>query len=103
MVLNGKNRVLRVLDPFDGPVVEVKVRDLKRLRARNAARLSTHCESMILSRDKYLSCRKIPHWVIPAAVTVRKLHRLAAHCQAEQLMTETDPKDRELPVGQSAN
>src|SRR5207302_8273079 len=48
VVLDGENRVLLVLDAFDGPVVEVKVGDLKRLRARNAARLSPHCESMIL-------------------------------------------------------
>jgi len=39
-LLDGKNRVLPVLDSFDGPVVEVKVGDLKRLRARNPTRLS---------------------------------------------------------------
>jgi len=48
MVLNGKNRVFAVLDPFDGPVVEVKVGDLKRLRAGDAARLAANRESVIL-------------------------------------------------------
>jgi len=33
VILDGKNRVLPVLDAFDGPIVEVKVGDLKRLRA----------------------------------------------------------------------
>jgi len=48
MVLDGKNRVLPVLDAFDGSVVEVKVGDLKRLRAGNAARLTPDGESMVL-------------------------------------------------------
>jgi len=48
MVLDGKNRVFPVLDAFDGPVVEVKVGDLKRLRAGDAGRFAPDCESMIL-------------------------------------------------------
>src|SRR5258705_11108171 len=98
MVLNGKNRVFPVLDPFDGPVVEVKVGDLKRLRARNATRLSPHCESMILRCDKYLSCRNIPHWMVAAAMSLRELHRLAPHCQAKQPMAETDSGNRQVSV-----
>src|SRR5882762_7806325 len=103
MVLNGKNRVFPVLDPFDGPVVEVKVGDLKRLRARNTARLAPHCESMILRCDKYLSCRKIPHRMVTAAMSIRELYRLATHCQAKQLMAKADAEDRQLPVRQGAN
>jgi len=48
MVLYGKNRVLAVPHPFDGPVVEVKVRDLKRLRTGNAPRIAVHCETVVL-------------------------------------------------------
>src|SRR6267378_1835032 len=92
-----------MLDSFDGPVVEVKVGDLKRLRAWNAASLSPHRESMILRSDKYLSCSKIPHWMVAAAMSVRELHRLAAHRQTQQLMAETDAKDRQLAVGERAN
>src|SRR6267142_5352700 len=103
VVLDGKNRVLPVLDSFDGPVVEVKVGDLKRLRARNLTRLSPYGESMILGRDKYLSCRKIPYWMVAAAVSVWELHRLATHGQAEQLMAEADAKDWQLPIRQRAN
>src|SRR6266446_84333 len=103
MVLDGKNWILPMLDPFDGPVVEVKVGDLKRLRARNTTRLSPHCESMILRCDKYLSCCNNPHWMVAAAMSIRELHRLATHCQAKQLMAEADAEDRQLPVRQRAN
>src|SRR5438046_2495602 len=103
MVLNGKNWVLAVLDPFDGPVVEVKVGDLKRLRARNARRLSPHCESVVLRRDKYLSCSNIANWMIATPMAVWQLHRLPAHCETEQLVTETDPEDGQLPVGERPN
>jgi len=79
---------------FDGPVVEVKVRDLKRLRTGHAARIAAHCEAMVLRRDKYLSCIEIPHRMVAPAMPVRELYRLAAQRQTEQLMSETDPKNR---------
>src|SRR6266513_5347631 len=74
VVLDGKNRVLAVPDAFDRPVVEVKVGDLKRLRARNAARFAPDGESVVLRRDKYLSRREIAHRVIAAAMSVWQLH-----------------------------
>src|SRR5438034_6618932 len=92
VVLDRENCVLAVLDPFDGPVVEVKVGDLKRLRARNAARLPPDCESMVLRRDKYLSCSNIADRMIAAPMAVGQLHRFPAHCETEQLVTETDPE-----------
>src|SRR6266481_9677002 len=91
MVLNGKNSVFAVLDPFDGPVIEVKVGDLERLRARNAARLAPHCKAVVLRRYKYLSCNNITNWMIAAPMAVGQLHRLPAHCETEQLVAETDP------------
>ena len=95
MVLDGKNGVLPVPDAFDGPVVEVKVGDLKRLRTGDAFRIAAHGESVVLGRYKYLSRIEIPHRVVPPAVTIRQLHRLAAECQAEQLMAEADPENRQ--------
>ena len=95
MVLNSENRVLAVLHPFDGPVVEVKVGDLKRLRTRHSPGVAVHHESMVLRRDKYLSRMEIPHRVVSPPVSVRELYRLAAERQTEQLMPETDPKDRQ--------
>src|SRR5207249_8171608 len=88
VVLDGKNRVLSVPDAFDRPVVEVKVGDLKRLRARNAARFAPDCESVVLRRDKYLSRREIAHRVIAAAMSVWQLHRFPPHREAEQLPYE---------------
>src|SRR5882762_3071956 len=103
MVLDRENRVLPVPHPFDGPIVEVKVRDLKRLRTGNAARIAVHGESMILRRDKYLSRIEIAHWVVPPAMAIRELHRLAAQRQTEELMSETDPENRQRAVGQLAD
>src|SRR5947208_15734643 len=100
VVLDGKNRVLPVPDAFARPVVEVKVGYLTRLRARNAARFSPNGESVVLRRDKYLSRREIAHRVIAAAMSVWQLHRFPPHREAEQLMAETNPENRDRPVGQ---
>ena len=48
MVLDGENRVLLVLHPFDGAVVEVKVGDLKRFGTWNAARITPNREPVVL-------------------------------------------------------
>src|SRR2546422_7484689 len=98
MVLDGKNGVLPVPDAFDGSVVEVKVGDLKRLRAGNAGRFAANCESMVLRRDKYLSGRKIPHGMVAATMPVGQLHGFPAHRQAKQLVTEADTEDRKCPI-----
>src|SRR5438552_15552569 len=100
MVLDGKNRVLPVLDAFDGSVVEVKVGDLKRLGAGNARRFATNRESVVLRRDKYLSGRKIAHGMVAAAMAVRQLHGFPSYRQSKQLVPEADAKDRNVPVGQ---
>src|SRR6185503_20261296 len=103
MVLHSENWVLPVLHPFDGPVVEVKVRDLKRLRTGNAAGITVHREAVVLRRDKYLSRIEIPHRMVSPPMPVRELHRLAPQRQSQQLMPETDAEDRERPVGQLAD
>jgi hypothetical protein len=48
VVLDGENGVFPMAHPFDGTVIEVKVRDLKRLRTRHASRISLHREAMVL-------------------------------------------------------
>jgi hypothetical protein len=48
MILDRENRVFPVLHAFDGPVVEVKVRDLKRLRTGHPARVAAYGESVVL-------------------------------------------------------
>ena len=98
MVLDGKNRVFPVLDPFDRPIIEVKVGDLERLGTGHVARFTPDGKSVILGCDKYLSCRKIAHWMVAAAMAVRQLDRFAAQREAEQLVAEADAKDGEVTV-----
>ena len=83
VVLHRENRVLPVLHPFDGAVVEVNVGDLKRFGTWYGPGVAAYREAVVLRRDKYLSCFEIPHWMVAPPVSVGKLHRLAAQCQAE--------------------
>ena len=48
MVLDGENGVLPMPHSFDRTVIEVKVRDLKRLRTRDACGVSLDGESVVL-------------------------------------------------------
>src|SRR5205807_4234888 len=100
VVLHRENRVLPVLHPFDGAIVEVKVGDLKRFGTRHAAGVAPQRETMVLRRDKYLSCREIPHGLVAAPMAVWELHRVAPERQPEQLVTEADPENRQRAVGQ---
>src|SRR5579859_7721421 len=103
MILDGENRVLPMPHPFHSPVIEVEVGDLKCFRTGHSAGVALDCESMILGCDKYLSRMHIPHWVIPAAMAVRELHRLSTERQSEQLMTETNSENRQLTIGEVAD
>src|SRR2546430_3053561 len=100
VVLDRENRVLPVLHSFTLSVVEVMVRDLKRLRAGYASRLSPHRESVVLRRDKYLSRRKIAHWMVPAPMPIRQLHRFPSEGQTQQLVAQADAKNRNAAVGE---
>jgi len=48
MILDRENRVFPVLHAFDGAVVEVKVRDLKRLGTGYAAGVAPDREAVVL-------------------------------------------------------
>ena len=84
-----------MLHAFDRVVIEVKVGDLKCVRARNAAGVPSNGEAMVLRRDKYLPGFEIPHRVVTAPMAVRELHRFSPQGQAEQLVSEADPEDRQ--------
>ena len=77
VVLDCENGQLGVLDPFDCAVIEVKVGDLKSVRPRHAPPITPHRETVVLGRYKHLSCRKIPDRMVPAAMPVGELDRLA--------------------------
>src|SRR6185437_4510958 len=83
-------------------VVEVKVRDLKRVGTGDAARIAPGRETVVLRGDKYLSRRKIPHRMVPPPMPVGELGRLPPQRQPEQLMAEADPEDGERAVRQVA-
>src|SRR5438105_11808134 len=102
VVLHRENRVLPMLHPFDGAVVEVKVGDLKRFGTWHAGGVTAHREAVVLRRDKYLSCREIPHRMVAAPMAVGELHRVTPERQTEQLVTEADPENRARAVGQVA-
>src|SRR2546430_12268097 len=102
MILHGENRVFPVLHPFDGAVVEVKVRDLKRLGTGDAARVTPDREAVVLRRDKYLSGRKIPYWMVPPPMPIRELCRLPPERQTEQLVAQADAEDGEGAIGEGA-
>jgi len=48
MILHRENRVFPMPHPFDGAVVEVKVRDLKRLGTGDAAGIALDREPVVL-------------------------------------------------------
>lgn len=100
VVLDGEDWVFAVFDAFDRSIVEVKVGHLKAIRTWYAARLAADRKAVILRSDKYLPRREIANRMVPAAVSIRELHSLAAHCQAEQLMAQADAEDREVAVRQ---
>jgi hypothetical protein len=87
VVLDGENPILSVPHAFDSAVIEVKVGDLERGGAGNAAGVSLDGESMVLGRDKYLPCSEIPHRMVTAAMAVGELHGLSPQGQPEQLVT----------------
>ena len=55
MVLHGKDGVLPVPYTFDRMIIEVKVRDLKRLRTRHPRRIALDRKSVVLRGDKYMT------------------------------------------------
>src|SRR5204863_9333058 len=101
MVLDGKNRVFPVLDPLYGAVVEVQMGDFEGLGARNAAGFPSGGKPVVLRGGEYLSRREIAHGVVPTPVPVREFDRFPTQRESEQLMAEADPKDGQLPVGES--
>ena len=102
MVLHGEDRVLPVLHALDGVVVQVKVRDLERFGSRDPRRVAPDREAVVLRGYKYLTCSEIANWVVASPVTVGQFDRVPAQGEAEQLMPEADPKDREGAVGKLA-
>src|SRR6266705_3174813 len=103
MILHRENRVLAMPHAFHGVVIEVEMRYHERRGAGDAAGVARDCETVVLRRDKYLSCLKIAYGMVAAPVTVWQLGRPAAEGEAEQLVAETNPENRQRAVAQLAN
>jgi len=99
MILHGKDGVFAVPDPFHGAVIEVEVGYDEPGGVGHPGRVPPHREPMVLGRDKYLSRNEIADGMVAAPVPVGELHRLGAHGEAEQLVSEADPEDRDMSVG----
>ena len=103
VVLDSKNGVFLVSDAFHGAVIEVTVRDFEPFCARNVTSFAPDREPVVLRRDKHLTRLEIPNWVIAAAVAVWEFHGFPTVSEPQELVTETDPEDRDRPIGQVAD
>ena len=88
VVLNAEERLIAMGHGCHGSIVEVQVGDF------NAGwqRLSIKGKTVVLTCDLHLPCRAAG--VIETAVTEIKLERGSPESQAQDLMTETDAKQR---------
>ena len=87
MVLNGEDRGIPVSDAFHGAVIEVEVRDLQLLGARNAAGIALDRKPVVLRRDKYLPRLDIPYRVITAAMSVGHFRGAPSEGEPQKLMS----------------
>ena len=103
VVLDSKNGVFLVSDAFYGAVIEVTVRDLKPFCARNVTSFAPDREPVVLRGDKHLPGLEIPNRMITAAMAVGELYGFPTIGEPQELMTETNPEDRDRSIGQVAN
>src|SRR6202521_5951748 len=81
-------------EAFQGLVVEIDVGDLDVVLAE---RVGVDGEAMVLGCDLDPAVTQILDRMIAAAVAELQLVGLSAEGQAEELMAEADPEDRNLP------
>src|SRR5213075_589882 len=103
MILNGKDRFLAMTQSFDGPVVEIHVRDLEFRRTGNFFFASFDREAVILRRDQHSSRRDFLHRMISAAMAVRHFHRACTIRESQDLMPQADTKNWHAAIGNRAH
>ena len=74
MVLDRKNRKFFVLKAFDGPIVQIDVRDLEVGRSGDAFFVSRYCKPVILGRNQHTARLDFSHRMISSAMSVRHFH-----------------------------
>ncbi len=75
MVLDSEHRQLTVADPFDGPVVEVHVGNLKIGRSAHPRLVTLHCEAVILRGDQDSPGSHLFYGMVSTAMAVREFRR----------------------------
>src|SRR4051812_30397692 len=90
MILHRKHRPFLVAQTFHGFVVEIDVRDLDVRRKC----FGIHRESMILAGDCHFAAAQVFYRLIPAPMAELELEGFSAEGVAQQLMAETDGKNR---------
>ena len=96
MILHAENRLGFVAQTFDRLVVEIDAIDGDRRRQTFAV----HRKTVILRRDFHFAGFQIFHRLIAAAMTEFQFESFSAERLAENLMPETNPKNRNSRVNQ---
>src|SRR5262245_13188399 len=90
MELDGAGVFQREVEPFDGAVVQGRVRRLPRLGRRDG-------EAVVLAGDEHAAARALDDGMVRAAVTERQLERLVSGGERQQLVPEADAEQRDPP------
>src|SRR5690554_4401800 len=100
MILHREDRQPRMLEPFDGAVVQIQVRDPKLRRILHTALISLHREAVVLSGNLDGSIGETTHRMIPAAVAVQQLVGACPERPRDELMPEADAEYRGVGLGE---
>ena len=80
---------------FNSAIIEVKVGDFQCFRARNAPSVASNREPVVLGSDKHLPRLEIAYRVVPPAMPVGELHRLAPQSEPQELVAQANTEDGE--------
>ena len=86
MVLHGKERLLRMPQALDRPVVQVEVGDFRPLLQR----IDIHTETMILGRNLNLPGGEVHHRLVAPVMAEFELIGLSTQGQTQNLVSQTD-------------
>src|SRR5262249_36162899 len=98
VILYRENRQFPVLQPFDRAVVQVEVRNLKVGRAGNPVGAALDGEPMVLRRNEHTPGRQVLYRMISAAVPVWEFRGPTAERDADELVAEAYPEERNVRV-----
>ena len=92
MVLHGKERLLRMPQALDRPVVQVEMGDFRPLLQR----IDVHTETMILGRNLNLPGGEVHHRLVAPVMAEFELIGLSTQGQTQNLVSQTDTEQGNL-------